>query len=234
VTFPRGDGEEEGQVIPALLLAVVAIVFLGLLFSQVGSAAEQKTQTRTVADSAAVAATHLRRDATLVDASHQLTNTWAIPIFATIPPLPAPLRATACAAAQRNWTANPHRKAFSCGADLAMTTTGDGVQVDVAAPSGQVVTGPVDVSAERAKASATTRIVLDRCPRAFGAGRAVADWIADQTMRTLGASSSCFDAGDEAVFEEFDLYPATAAAAIGPPQPILDAVRAQLRVQIVA
>ncbi len=50
---------------------MAALLFLGLLFAQVGSASEQKTQTQTAADSAAVAATHQLRDATILQAAER-------------------------------------------------------------------------------------------------------------------------------------------------------------------
>jgi hypothetical protein len=227
------DREEQGQIIPALLPAVVALIALGLLAAQVGSAAEQKTQTRTVADSAAVAAAHEVRDHTIARSSKLLPHSWAPPIFAVIPVIPLRLQATGCAAAQQNWSSNPHRSGFSCGSGLRMSLTQDGARADVRAPAGEVFEGPAEVSAARAEAFARARVVLDHCPRLAGVPRAVGNWIADQTMRSLGRSSFCFTPADAAALRPLDLKPWTAPAAVGPPNLILTAVREGMRIEIV-
>lgn len=220
-------------MILALLLAVVALLFLGLLVAQVGSAAEQKTQTRTVADSAAVAAAHEVRDAEIVVSAHQIPHAWATPIFAPIPPIPLTLQSTGCVAAQRNWSSNRHRSSLSCGSDLAVYATGDGAGARVLTPPGEVASGPADASGVRIAASARARVVLDNCPRLDAVPGALARWIADATSAGLGAGSSCFTPADETVLDVLDDYPWTAPAAVGPPNLLLDAVRAQFRVEIV-
>jgi hypothetical protein len=152
----RHRGEEEGQIIPALLLTVVAILFLGLVFVQVGSAAEQKTQTQTATDSAAVASTHQVRDFAITTGAHLVITEWAFGVvFAAVPQVVPQVQAASCDAVQRNWNANPHKGAqIDCGGSLVAFATGDGVQVNLTAPPGQVVDGPAEADNERAKASA--------------------------------------------------------------------------------
>ena len=224
--------EEQGQVIPPLLLAVVALLFLGLLVAQVGSAAEQKTQTRSVADSAAVAAAHDVRDTTIAASSHQIPHSWAPAIFAAIPILTPALAEVGCDAAQRNWTSNPHDSGLSCG-DVSVSRTTGGARVSVTAPAGEGFEGPADATGQRARATAVTRVVLDECPLMAGVPGALAHWIADRTMAQLGRPSSCYTPADEASLEPLDLYPWTAPAAVGPPNLIVDAVRRQMRIEII-
>jgi hypothetical protein len=231
----RHRGEDEGQVLPALLLAVVAILFFGLLFTQVGSAAEQKTQAQTATDSAAVAGTHQVRDFAFTSTAPTMPWSFAI-IFAAVPQIPPRPHAAACSAAQRNWSSNPHGgTAIDCGGSLSAVATGDGVRVDLTAPAGQVVTGPADASDQRAEASAVARVVFARCPLlVVPIHRAIANWILDNSLRTLGVTSSCFTAADETLLDEVEEWSfGTAAAAIGPPGPILDAVRSSTRVELV-
>jgi hypothetical protein len=232
VILSSGSRKEEGQVIPVLLLAAVGLVWLALTFLQVGSAAEQKTQTRTATDSAVVSATHLVRDASIADASHQVPHSWAPPIFDTVAPVTAGLHATACDAAQANWSGNPHHHALSCGG-LAVSQVQLGARAELDAPAGEVVSGPVNAAAAHAHASATAQVVLDRCPRGFGASKAVADWIADRTMQLIGGRSDCYTSGDEEILAELDQFPEDAFAAIGPPQDVLDSVRNGMHIEIV-
>jgi hypothetical protein len=230
----RHRGGEEGQIVPALLLAVVAILFFGLLFAQVGSAAEQKTQAQTATDSAAVASTHAVRDFAITSTAPTMPWSFAVVFTATLMPPPR-LQQTSCVAARRNWDANPHRGAgIDCGGGLRTVPTGDGVRVDLTAPAGQVVTGPADAAEARAQASATARVVQARCPLAPGLQMALARWILDNSLMSLGVDSSCFTAADQTLLDELQEWSFGAAvAAVGPPQPILDVVRNSTRVEIV-
>lgn len=229
----RPEGEE-GQIAPALLLVVVALVFLGLLFAQVGSASEQKTQTQTAADSAAVAATHELRDTTVLEAAALIP--WQIrPVFTAVTGWHPDLTAAACSAARRNWSENPHGGAgLGCG-DVYLSGTGSGVRVGVIAPSGQVVDGPADVESARAQADAVTRVAFVRCPTLSQAKpTALAHWLVDRTTERLGTHSDCFTPADAARLEVLDTWPLPEArAAIGPPAPILTAVRGSLRIEII-
>lgn len=237
----RHRREEEGQIVPALLLTVVAILFFGLLFVQVGSAAEQKTQTQTATDSAAVASTHQVRDFAITSGARMMVTEWTFGVvFSAIPPAVPRIQATSCSAARRNWDANPHGGAtIDCGSSLFAVPTGDGVRVDLTAPDGQVVTGPADAAGARAKASATARVVLAECPSLVTSAihKALADWIIDRSLQTLGVNSNCFTAGDNTVLVEleelFEYSFGAAAAAIGPPGLVLDTVRESTRVEIV-
>ncbi len=224
---------EQGQIALALLLGVVAILFLALVSAQVGSAAEQKTQARTAADSAAVAAAQNLRDNRVWATSRTIPHAWATPIFASVIPAPLRVQAEACAAAQRNWQGNPHRSPFSCGSGLVVGTTGVGARTRVVAPVGEVVDGPVDASASRAEATAHARVVLDRCPVQPGVRGALARWITDAAVRSLGSPSRCFTQGDALTLRSLDLEPWTAPAAVGPPQPILTMARNAMRIEII-
>lgn len=237
----RRRGEDEGQIIPALLLTVVAILFFGLLFVQVGSAAEQKTQTQTATDSAVVAGTHEVRDFAITSNARMMVTEWAFAIaLAAVPPAIPHLHSTACSAARRNWDANPHGgTVIDCAGSLSAIPTRDGVRVNLRTPAGQVVTGPADVADERAEASATARVAFAHCPSrtATPIQKAIADWIIDRSLRSLGVDSDCFSTADNEVLIELEeLYEysfGAAAAAVGPPGPILDAVRESTRVEIV-
>jgi hypothetical protein len=237
----RHRGEEEGQIIPALLLTVVAILFLGLVFVQVGSAAEQKTQTQTATDSAAVASTHQVRDFAITTGAHLVITEWAFGVvFAAVPQVVPQVQAASCDAVQRNWNANPHKGAqIDCGGSLVAFATGDGVQVNLTAPPGQVVDGPAEADNERAKASARARVVLARCPELITTPihKALQDWILDRSLLTIGVNSNCFTADDETELVEleelFEDSFGAAAAAIGPPGLILDVVRRSTRVELV-
>jgi hypothetical protein len=61
--IPRKKNEQEGQVMTPLLLVVVFLIFLALMFSQVGSSGDQAVQTQTAADSGSVTGAHILRDA---------------------------------------------------------------------------------------------------------------------------------------------------------------------------
>ncbi len=160
----RLRSEQEGQVFPALLLAVAFIVFLGFAWGQVGEVADQRTQTQTAADAGAVAAgSQLRRQA----------------VLAAIAGFPTPLRGvlssvgasglgTACLAANRNWTANRHdTPALPCS-DVAVDQTGRAtVRVDLRAPSGELSDGPVTGNGDtRVSVHSGVRVRFDRCPQA--------------------------------------------------------------------
>jgi len=231
----RDADRDAGQISAALLLAVVALLFLGLLFAQVGSASEQKTQTRTAADSAAVAAGHRLRDRTLVDLVAGMP--WLIaPLFASIEaPQTGPVEA-ACAAAQRNWSANPHTGAGLSCADLSVTGSDGQVQVVLQAPAGQVLDGPADVAALRAVAEATAQVTFVECPQLAGPYRqALADWLADRAAVAFGQSSDCFTVADLAALTLLDTWEfAEAVVVVGVPAQVLDAVRESFRVQIVS
>jgi len=237
--FRRQRGGEEGQVIPALLLTVVAILFFGLLFAQVGSAAEQKTQTQTATDSGAVAATHRVRDFAITSTAQTMVASWTFGVvFAATPQVIPQIGSTACNAARINWNSNPHGGAdINCNSSLSAFPTGDGVRVDLLAPAGQVVTGPADASEERAEATAVARVVLAQCPGVVATPiqRAIANWLVDESLQSLGVASDCFTAGDNTVLVEleelFEYSFGAAAAAIGPPPLILDAVRGSMRVE---
>lgn len=58
----RAGGREEGQVLPLLLTAVIAIVAMTMLIMQVGRAGLLRTQSQTAADAAALAAMEAIRD----------------------------------------------------------------------------------------------------------------------------------------------------------------------------
>lgn len=230
---PSTTRQEEGQVTLALLLAVVAVLFVMLLFAQVGSAADQKTQARTVADAAAVAATQNARDARVSSMSRVIPHSWAPPIFAVVPPLLPRTQAEACGAAQRNWQANPHDSAFSCSSHLTAGLVGDGVRIRVRTPAGEVVDGPADASSTRFDASAHARVVLDRCPTLLGARGALARWLTDRTVTSFGSSSRCYRPVDAQALRALDLKPWRAPAAIGDPRSLLRSVRNATRVEII-
>ncbi|MDP9826606.1 hypothetical protein J2S57_002355 [Kineosporia succinea] len=213
---------------------VVALLFLGLLFAQVGSASDQKTQTQTAADSAAVAATHQFRDATVLRAA--ATIPWQVrPLFAPLTAWEPDLTAAACAAAQRNWGENPHEGAGLGCTDVSLSSTGDGVRVEVLAPPGQVVDGPADVAAQRARASVVSRVTFVRCPQfAQPKAAALAHWLVDRVAERLGRASGCFTPVDGINLGILDTWPfPPARAAIGPPEEILDAVRESFRIEII-
>lgn len=238
---------EEGQIIPALLLVVVALIFLGLVFAQVGSAAEQKTQTQTLADSAAVAGAHRFRDNSIVVAGKMMVAPFNYTAaFNSVPTDPRPIPNAACDAARQNWNSNPHRNnaQLTCG-NLSVGRIGPAYRVDVLAPRDQVVHGPINDSPsgpelenERARAKAVARVHLRDCPRNATFNplqQAVADWVATQTMVVVGAplgGMGCLDAGKIALLSKNLLNPG-AAGLVGPPQPILTAVRNGLQVELV-
>jgi hypothetical protein len=229
------EAPEEGQIIPALLLVVVALLLFGLLFTQVGSAAEQKTQTQTAADSAAVASTHRVRDIAVITGSRLLPPVYRTVFDGIVPPPPV-LQSLACDAAQRNWGANPHGgTSIDCGGSLTVNAAGALVFVALTTPADQVVHGPVDVSADRATARATARVAFARCPFFPSAVRtAVAHFISDATMTSMGAApGGCFNAADGSVMTALSHTPWLIPAKVGPPQPILTAVRNGLRVELV-
>lgn len=230
---PRRTDEEQGQIALALLLVVVAVVALALVFAQVGSASEQKTQTRTAADAAAVAAAQELRGNRIWALSKTVPHAWAPAVFAPVPVVGLQPQAAACDALQRNWGSNPHGSGVSCGTDLVVSVTGQGAYTRVTAPAGEVVSGPVDASAERAQAEATAWVVLGRCPPGLGERSALARWLTDRTVHSFGAPSRCFTPADELVLRALDLKPGQAPAAIGEPRSLLTAVRNATRVEII-
>ena len=232
--------EQTGQVIPALLLVVVALLFLGLLFAQVGSAGDHATQAQTAADSAAVADAHILRDAGISQTIREpLPAAFAFgPLFAqNLPTVVASnLSTTACDTAASNWSEN-HRSTISCGDVLVSAGTGT-VTVKITGPADQVVHGPTDVSSERPKARATARVVLAECPvltTATPEGVAVAHWIAQTTATAMGGSSLvCFTPQDAKLLEKLALLPVSEQlGAVGPPTPIVNAATHAFRAQIV-
>ncbi len=230
------ESGEEGQIVLALLLAVVAVLFLGLVYAQVGSAAEQKTQTQTAADSAAVAAAHLVRDYAITQAPLGLEWSFRPQFTAAIASGVYPeVQAAACGAAQRNWDGNPHGgTSLDCGAGLVAAWGADQVRVDLLAPPGQVVDGPADVAGVRERASAVARVAQAHCPAGSAVPSMVARWILDRTMQTLGRAGGCFTPADQAALDELDEASlGTVMAAVGPPGPILDEVRSSVRVELV-
>jgi uncharacterized membrane protein len=232
-------GKEEGQIIPALLLAVVAILFFGLLFVQVGSAAEQKTQTQTATDSAAVASAHQFRDYTIANIAPTIPYSFNYLFQATRVTVFPQFQSIACNAAETNWAANPHKgTAIDCGGSLSVASTGSGVRVDLTTPADQVVGGPAKVADQRATATATANVAFAHCPGLYDGNdihKAVADWILDASLASIGANHPrCFTGDDITALQTLnDLSFGQAAAAVGPPQPILDAVRGSTRVEIV-
>lgn len=238
-------GEEEGQIIPALLLVVVVILFLGLLFVQVGSAAEQKTQTQTAADSGAVAAGHKLRDANIPLAAVTMIGVYpkiGATLFSGLPNVDPRLADAACSAVQRNWLSNPHGGARIDCTDVSTYPSGGaslvrGVTVDVTAPKGQVVDGPADVKDEQAKAGATARVTLDQCPRVIStpAAQAVGNWVADQTVRMMGgAVSHCFTPADATTLATIEAdFTGASLTVLGPSKPIFLGVSRGMRVELV-
>ena len=228
------DSEEEGQIILALLLVVVVLIFFGLLFAQVGSAADQKTQTQTAADSGAVAGAHRLRDAAIVQSSRVIPYSF-VDIFSTVPVPDLLLSSTACDAVQRNWNANPHGGAgINCSQNVLVNATTGSVKVAFIAPADQVVKGPAEVSAERAQASATARVSFTRCSTLTGAQKAITDWLINATLTSAGSpGGNCFSPDDEVMLKKLDKDPEAAAIAIGPPGRILKAVQAGTRVELV-
>lgn len=223
-----------------LLLVVVSLLFLALIFGQVGSAGDQATQTQTAVDSGAVAGAHRLRDAGISQTVHQgLLEAFAFgePFSAGVPHLTlAGMTQSVCGAASANWAANPHRSGLSCS-DLRISASTGAVAVDALGPSGEVVKGPADVTSARFRSAATARVVLARCPApvAGPAGVAVAHWIAQATSAAFGTPGpTCFTPADAQRLVELEVLPLPEQlAAIGPAQPILDAVTHGFVVEIV-
>jgi len=236
----RGRDEQEGQALPALLLVVLALLFLAFAFAQVGSAGDQATQTQTVADSGAVAAAHILRDAGVSATVHQtLPQAFAFggPFSASLPVVPAAgLLDAACSAASTNWSSNTHAGQLTCGALQVSAGTGS-ASVDVNAPAGEVYDGPLDVTSTHATATATARVIVARCPQVAGsaAGVAVADWIAQNTASFYGTPApQCLTPADLEVLANLqELTIPQQLAAIGPPAPLVLAVAKGTRVEIV-
>jgi hypothetical protein len=241
VRRPHVDREQEGQVIPALLLLVVALLFVGLAFSQVGSAGDQGTQVQTAADSAAVADAHVLRTAGISRTVHTAmpaTFAFGAAYAADVPViLPTGLLATACNAANSNWSSNPHQSGLNCG-EVQVAAGAGTAAVTVTAPAGEIADRPLDVQGVRPHARATATVVLTECPAAAGAtpeGTALAHWIAQTTAATFGGPSPiCLTPQDEKLLADLALLPPAAQlAAVGPPVPTLDAVTRAFRVQII-
>ena len=228
------------MVLP-LLLVMTTLLFLGLMYAQIGSAADQRTQTQTAADAASVSAAHQLRDFTIGSSARQLPYSFGVQLQAVVLPSPA-LRPPACSAAVQNWAGNPHHSPLDCNSALGVAALGDRVRAEVNGPAGEVVDGPADVQAQRSRTSSIARVVLDHCPAGLGNGyrQAIADRIADEVVLELGVSGarSCF-AGEESVLGELEeLYEdpyttAEAIALIGEPNSIAGAVRQGFRIEIV-
>jgi len=236
----RRSDEQQGQVVPALLLVVVSLLFLGFAFAQYGSAGNQSVQIQTAADSAAVAGAHRLRDATLSSTVQEELRA-AFPFGAAMADglavvEPVGLQTVACAAATTNWAGNPHRSGLGCGGVEASADAGS-VSVHVVGPAGEVADGPAQVEGMQFQANATARVVVGDCPVISGSveGRAVADWIAQSLAESLGTPApSCWTPQDSQVVEELLLLPpAQQLAAIGPAQPLVVAVTQGVRVEIV-
>jgi hypothetical protein len=225
-----------------LLLVVVSLLFIGLVFSQVGSAGDQAVQAVTAADAAAVAGAHAVRDAGVSRTVHEslpVEFPFGAGFVAGVRVLPVPdLPGVACAAAVDNWTGNPHRSALGCG-DLAVSGVGGEVTVRLTGPAGEVAGGPADVASARPAATATARVVLTRCPAPPGAtpqGRAVAHWIAQTTADALDSPlpGPCLTPTDREVLEQLALLPEAAQlAAVGPAPPLLDSVTRAFHTEII-
>ena len=95
---------------------------------------------------------------------------------------------------------------------------------------------PVDTTGQDVQAFARARVTGDGCPRAVpsAAGKAVADWVLDTTLASLGGvSAPCTTSGDLTILHYLDLHPLAAPAAIGEPRLVLSGVRNSTRVEIV-
>jgi hypothetical protein len=230
----RRRDQEEGQVFVALLLVFVALFFFALAFLEVGSAADQKTQTQSAGDSAAVSAGHELRDGSVSLANQAFSAAFSFgALFATVQQVTADPAAAACDAAQTNWNANTHASTLACG-DLRVAAGTGAVTVQVLAPAGEVARGPVDVTTQQVAAEATARVVVGSCPPGAGAAKAAADWIVDRTAQLLGAPSlTCLTAADTVVLQYLDLHPQSAAAAIGPANLVVAAADKSFRTEIV-
>jgi Flp pilus assembly protein TadG len=237
----RRRHEQEGQVALALLLVVVALLFLGFAFAQVGSAGDQAVQTQTAADSAAVAAGHRLREATLSTTVHELLPAafaFGAPLAAPVPFVTlAGLDGVACAAAVANWGDNPHRSGLGCG-DVTTSAAAGEVTSGVTGPAGEVSgAGPVDTAGIGSQKQTTARVLVADCPVAAASaqGQAVADWIAQTAAEQLGTPAPvCFTPADATVLAQLALLPVPAqVAAVGPLAPLLDAAEQGMRVEIV-
>jgi hypothetical protein len=143
-----------------------------------------------------------------------------------------------CGAASANWSANPHHSGLTC-ANVQISAGPGAVTVNAISPSGEVVDGPAEVTSVRFRSAATARVVLARCPTPAtdtdAAGVAVAHWIAQTASARFGTSGpACLTPADAQLLTELDLLPLPQKlAAIGPSQPILDAVTRGFVVEIV-
>ncbi|HEX2807275.1 MAG TPA: pilus assembly protein TadG-related protein [Kineosporiaceae bacterium] len=237
MSFPAHPArrQEGGQTLLALLLVMVVLLFLGLMYAQVGSAADQKTQTQTAADAAAVAAAHQVRDGAISLATTQFAAQVSFgAMFAGLVPVVATPHATACAAAQQNWGGNPHLGALDCGA-LSAAVAADSVVVDLSGPAGEIADGPAEVAGQRTSAHARARIVVAGCPvLALPGAKAVADLIMDRVRQQLAAQGPiCTTPADTTLLARLDAFPQLAPAAIGPPNPVLVAASGKFRVELV-
>lgn len=229
--------EDDGQIAIALLMLMVLLVFLGFVFTQVGSAADQKTQTQTAADSAAVAVGHQLRDRG-VAAARSLFVVQFPKLGAVLVGLPEPTGTPspiACAAAQANWDRAIHDRALSCN-DVMVSQNADTVAVHVTAPQGQVADGPADTADARAEALATATIVLRRCPSAATPEEAaVAHWLADAARKRLFASGPvCSTPADAELLVQLETGPAPGTPVIPDPAALLVHVSEGFRVQLTA
>jgi hypothetical protein len=228
--------QEEGQVVLPLLLVVVALLFFGLVYFQVGAAVDQKVQAQTAGDSGVVAAVHVIRDDRIARTARTMPFSFA-GIFAGIPgPATGPAQA-ACSAAVRNWASGPHQgRSIGCG-DVSLTPTVSGARVRLRSPTGVIADGPVDLSGQDVRSAAQARVTDIGCPGsavvARAGAKAVADWVMDTMMASLGGASSCLTGQDISVLQAMDKKPWTAPAAIGDPRAVLTAVRRATQVEII-
>jgi hypothetical protein len=229
--------EEEGQTLLALLLVVVGLLFAGLLFTQVGSAADEKTQVQTATDSGAVAAAHELRDFEVSQANTQFAASFSFgALFAGLPVGISRPQQAACVAAQEDWSRNQHGSGLDCG-QLNAAASGDRVIVDLTGPAGEVATGPAPVAGRQGQAHAEARIVVDHCPIGLllPGAKAAADWMVDRAAQQLGAvGPTCTTPADTTLLTSLDLFPQKAAAAIGPPVLVPRAASLSFRVELVA
>src|ERR671914_2279119 len=69
MTTGAGTGREDGQILPGLVMLLLAILALGIVGFQIGKAAMQRSQAQTAADAAALAGAR--------EIKRQLSQQWA-------------------------------------------------------------------------------------------------------------------------------------------------------------
>jgi type II secretory pathway pseudopilin PulG len=181
----RRADEEDGQVFPALLLVVVVLLLGALALAQLGSASDQRGQTQTAADAAAVAAAHEVLAAAVAAAPTALPP--GLISHLGLNPVVHDPAAQGCDAALRNWNLNAHRSSLSCHALRWSFPAPNSVAVTLDAPAGEVVDGPARSSGTAARAAATARVIFRRCPDAGNRlADAVVGTLVDAVARELG------------------------------------------------